>query len=245
MKDSTGITLGWVRGALAAVVTWADSWEARGDGDVIGPKAVYALTNEPTGNRLAVFAREGRGMLTPASLVPTGGLGTGPNTENQGGLAFGDDRSSIYAINPGDGTITVFSVTPAARSRSSGSGRPACPRTAWLSRRTSSTCSTPGASRGVSTPRKFVVPTRCRGAATLRAKARVPQPDAWKTIKPLPASDLGRPTGAPGEGRHRDRIGRPPPVRGRGPVMLRIIRLEEMELIDSRDFDPGVRFAPP
>jgi 6-phosphogluconolactonase (cycloisomerase 2 family) len=112
MKDSTGFRLGWVRGSLAAVVTWAGSWEARGDDDVIGPKAVYALTNEPTGNRLAVLARDGRGLLTPAGLVPTGGLGTGQNTENQGGIAFSDDRQFIYAVNPGDDTITVFSLTP-------------------------------------------------------------------------------------------------------------------------------------
>ena len=50
-------------------------------------------------------------MLTPAGLVPTGGLGTGRNTENQGGLAFSDDQQFIYAVNPGDNTITVFSVT--------------------------------------------------------------------------------------------------------------------------------------
>jgi 6-phosphogluconolactonase (cycloisomerase 2 family) len=61
---------------------------------------------------LAVFARDGHGILTPAGLVPTGGLGTGQNTENQGGLAFSDDRRFIYAVNPGDNTITVFSVTP-------------------------------------------------------------------------------------------------------------------------------------
>jgi 6-phosphogluconolactonase (cycloisomerase 2 family) len=94
------------------VVTWAGGWEARGDDDDNAPKAVYALTNEATGNRLAVFARDGRGMLTPVGLVPTGGVGTGQNTENQGGLAFGDDRRSLYAVNPGDNTITVFSLTP-------------------------------------------------------------------------------------------------------------------------------------
>jgi hypothetical protein len=73
MRDSSFSRLGWLRGAFAAVVTWAGAWEARGD-DV---KAVYALTNEPTANRLAVFARDGRGMLTLAGLVPTGGVGTG------------------------------------------------------------------------------------------------------------------------------------------------------------------------
>jgi 6-phosphogluconolactonase (cycloisomerase 2 family) len=90
----------------------AGAWNARGDDDEIGPNAVYALTNEPTGNRLAVFARDDRGMLAPAGLVPTGGLGTGHNTENQGGITFSDDRQFLYAVNPGDNTITVFSLTP-------------------------------------------------------------------------------------------------------------------------------------
>jgi 6-phosphogluconolactonase (cycloisomerase 2 family) len=90
-----------------AVVTWAGAWEVRGD----EVKAVYALTNEPTADRLAVFARDGRGMLTLAGLVPTGGVGSGQNTHSQGGLAFGDDHKTIYSVNSGDSTITVFSIT--------------------------------------------------------------------------------------------------------------------------------------
>jgi 6-phosphogluconolactonase (cycloisomerase 2 family) len=89
------------------VATWAGAWEARGD----DAKAVYALTNEPTANRLAVFARDGNGMLTLAGLVPTGGAGSGQNTHSQGGLAFSDDHKTLYAVNSGDNTITVFSLT--------------------------------------------------------------------------------------------------------------------------------------
>jgi 6-phosphogluconolactonase (cycloisomerase 2 family) len=93
-------------------VTWAGAWEARGDDDGSAHKAVYALTNEPAANRLAVFARDGHGMLTPAGLVPTGGVGSGQDTHSQGGLAFSDDHKTIYAVNSGDNTITVFSLTP-------------------------------------------------------------------------------------------------------------------------------------
>jgi 6-phosphogluconolactonase (cycloisomerase 2 family) len=93
------------------VLTWAGAWEARGDDDGNASQAVYALTNEPTANRLAVFARDGRGMLTLAGLVPTGGAGSGQNTHSQGGLAFSDDHKTIYAVNSGDNTITVFSLT--------------------------------------------------------------------------------------------------------------------------------------
>ncbi len=111
MRNSSSSRLGWLRGALAAVVMWAGAWEARGD-DGIPPKAVYALTNDPTGNHLAVFARDNNGMLTPAGLVPTGGVGSGEATHSQGGLAFGDSKQVIYAVNSGDNTITVFSITP-------------------------------------------------------------------------------------------------------------------------------------
>jgi 6-phosphogluconolactonase (cycloisomerase 2 family) len=43
--------------------------------------------------------------------VPTGGAGTGQNTHSQGGLAFGDDQRSLYAVNSGDNSITVFALT--------------------------------------------------------------------------------------------------------------------------------------
>ena len=112
MRNSSCSRLGWLRGALAAVVAWAGAWEARGDDDGNTSPAVYALTNEPTANRLAVFARDGRGTLTLAGLVPTGGVGSGQNTHNQGGLAFSDDFTTIYAVNSGDNTITIFSLTP-------------------------------------------------------------------------------------------------------------------------------------
>jgi 6-phosphogluconolactonase len=96
---------------LAAVVMSAGAWDARAD-DGIAPKAIYALTNEPTGNHVAVFARDGGGMLTPVGMVPTGGAGSGENTHSQGGLAFSDDRQILYAVNSGDNTITVFALTP-------------------------------------------------------------------------------------------------------------------------------------
>ena len=113
MRNSKSGRLGWIGVFLAAVVTWVGVWESRGDDDDSGSRAVYALTNEPAGNRLGVFARNDHGVLTPVGLVPTGGVGTGQNTHSQGGLAFSDDHQTIYAVNSGDNTITVFSLTPA------------------------------------------------------------------------------------------------------------------------------------
>jgi 6-phosphogluconolactonase (cycloisomerase 2 family) len=94
------------------MVMWAGAWAARGDDDDHAPKAVYALTNDSTGNHLAVFARDDHGMLTPVAMVPTGGAGTGQDTHSQGGLAFSDSRRFLFAVNSGDNTITVFALTP-------------------------------------------------------------------------------------------------------------------------------------
>jgi 6-phosphogluconolactonase len=111
MRISSCNRRGWVHVALALVVTWAGALVARGD-DHDALNAVYALTNDATGNQVAVFERDDRRMLTPVGLVATGGVGTGQNTHSQGGLAFGDDGRSLYAVNSGDNTITVFSLTP-------------------------------------------------------------------------------------------------------------------------------------
>jgi 6-phosphogluconolactonase len=78
--------------------------------------AVYALTNAASGNAIAVFDRAANGMLTPAGLVPTGGLGIGdgPDAEglqSQGALTLGEGNRFLYAVNGGSADISVFAVT--------------------------------------------------------------------------------------------------------------------------------------
>ena len=74
--------------------------------------AVFTLTNEADGNRLAVFVRDQAGeSLAQPYFVPTGGDGTGAGLGNQGALALSDDGRFLFAVNPGSDTITVFDVS--------------------------------------------------------------------------------------------------------------------------------------
>jgi 6-phosphogluconolactonase (cycloisomerase 2 family) len=92
-----------------AVGTGADA----ADDDALS--AVFALTNEKEGNELAVFARDDKGNLAKPVFVATGGTGTGTGLGNQGALALGDDGRTLYAVNPGSDSITVFRLGRRAR----------------------------------------------------------------------------------------------------------------------------------
>jgi 6-phosphogluconolactonase (cycloisomerase 2 family) len=92
---------------LTGIVAGVGVGDARGDWG-----AVFTLTNEPDGNRLAVYARDQSGQLSAQPyFVSTGGAGTGGGLGNQGALALGDDGEFLYAVNPGSDTITVFDLS--------------------------------------------------------------------------------------------------------------------------------------
>ena len=97
--------------AVGAPAALAQGDEGGGGEDrVVGH--VYTLTNESAGNRLAVFDRRADGTLELGELIDTGGLGL----ELDGGLgnafaiAFARSKRFLYAVNPGDDTISVFSL---------------------------------------------------------------------------------------------------------------------------------------
>src|SRR3954451_2186879 len=73
-----------------------------------GGKAVYTLTNGPTGNAVAVFDRAGNGSLTAAGSVLTGGNGTGATLGSQGALAL--DEQNLVAVNAGSNTVTLLRI---------------------------------------------------------------------------------------------------------------------------------------
>jgi len=82
------------------------------------PGAVYATTNEVTGNRVMVFDRAADGTLTPGGTFATGGTGSG-NFEGSGNsLILGEQSPNnlnggnhyLYAVNTGSSSISVFAV---------------------------------------------------------------------------------------------------------------------------------------
>lgn len=84
------------------------------------PGAVYAMTNEVTGNRVMVFNRASDGMLTPAGSFPTGGTGSGTVENSAGGMVLtGQSPDNIsggnrylFVTNTGSNSLSVFAVRP-------------------------------------------------------------------------------------------------------------------------------------
>ncbi|MEM7199718.1 MAG: beta-propeller fold lactonase family protein [Planctomycetota bacterium] len=72
--------------------------------------AVYTMTNEASGNRVAVFDRATDGVVTFNGYVPTQGLGTDAGLGNQGGLILTDDERFLLVCNAGSHDISVFAV---------------------------------------------------------------------------------------------------------------------------------------
>lgn len=77
----------------------------------VPPKGVYTMTNDVAGNKILSFARAADGSLSPTgTLTPTGGLGTGSGLGNQNGLIFDPGLNRFFAVNAGDGTISMLSL---------------------------------------------------------------------------------------------------------------------------------------
>src|SRR5216683_7157135 len=80
-----------------------------------GEGAVYTLTNQTSGNAVAIFTRAADGRLTAAGTVSTGGTGTGAGLGSQGALALNDEGQLLFAVNAGSNEISAFQVNPEAR----------------------------------------------------------------------------------------------------------------------------------
>ena len=80
-----------------------------------GEQAVYTLTNQASGNAVAIFTRAADGRLTAAGTVSTGGTGTGAGLGSQGALALNDEGQLLFAVNAGSNEISAFQVNPEAR----------------------------------------------------------------------------------------------------------------------------------
>jgi 6-phosphogluconolactonase (cycloisomerase 2 family) len=108
--------------ALAAVLAGtAGSASAFGPPHYPGPfpgqqRAVFVQTDNTAGNQVVAYIRAFNGTLTQAGVFNTGGLGgvlSGSEVDHlasQGSLAFDQDNDTLYAVNAGSNTISVFSV---------------------------------------------------------------------------------------------------------------------------------------
>jgi 6-phosphogluconolactonase (cycloisomerase 2 family) len=88
------------------------------------PGAVYAPTNDPTGNEIRVFSRGADGRLTPAGDFATGGTGSGNFEQsansvalgNRGGesspISFTESARFLFTTNTGSDSLSVFRILP-------------------------------------------------------------------------------------------------------------------------------------
>jgi 6-phosphogluconolactonase (cycloisomerase 2 family) len=78
--------------------------------------AVFVQTDNTAGNQVVAYDRSDDGGLTPAGTYNTGGLGgqlTGSVVDHlasQGSLTYDQRSATLYAVNAGSNTVSVFSV---------------------------------------------------------------------------------------------------------------------------------------
>ncbi len=95
---------------MSAVAVPAEGLPGNG---VVG--AVYAMTNDVTGNEVVVFTRDAEGILTKAASITTEGTGSGGGLDplaSQGSLVLSKDHRWLLAVNAGSNEISVFRVLP-------------------------------------------------------------------------------------------------------------------------------------
>lgn len=83
--------------------------------DNYGPPAgefLYTASNQITGNAVVGYRVEADGNLTklPGSPYATGGLGTGGDIFNQGGVVASANGRTLFVLNPASNSISVFLI---------------------------------------------------------------------------------------------------------------------------------------
>lgn len=75
-----------------------------------GRFAVYTITNEASGNEVAVYERSADGSLTFMDSYPTGGLGSGAGLGSQGAVILRENGRRLFVVNAGSNQISVLAV---------------------------------------------------------------------------------------------------------------------------------------
>lgn len=85
--------------------------------------AVFVQTDATTGNRILAYTRASDGTLSLAGNYPTGGKGAGASgatadpLASQGSLTLADHGTVLLSVNAGSNTLSVFSVSGSALTR--------------------------------------------------------------------------------------------------------------------------------
>ena len=74
------------------------------------PGAVYALSNDASGNAVLVYERGSDGSLAYTGSVPTGGLGAGNGLGSQGAVTVSGNGRIVLAVNAGSNSVSTFAV---------------------------------------------------------------------------------------------------------------------------------------
>lgn len=103
-----------VRGLLAAVLTVAACTPMlHADNNFNARSSVFVLTNDADKNEVLTYQRLVNGSLSLIRRVATGGRGSGGTTDplqSQGSLTLSQDRSLLFAVNAGSGTVSSFQL---------------------------------------------------------------------------------------------------------------------------------------
>jgi len=73
-------------------------------------RAVYAMDNAASGNRIVVYSRDSDGRLKPDGSFPTGGFGTGAGLGSQGAITLSGHKRWLLAVSAGSNELSVFAV---------------------------------------------------------------------------------------------------------------------------------------
>jgi 6-phosphogluconolactonase len=78
-----------------------------GDG---GRNAVYTITNDLSGNEVAVYERSADGSLSFMASYPTGGLGSGAGLGSQGSVILRENGRRLFVVNAGSNQVSMLAV---------------------------------------------------------------------------------------------------------------------------------------
>lgn len=106
---ATAVALPFATPALAS--TAAPAFSSGG-----ASHAVFAATDNTSGNQVVAYYRASDGTLSPAGTYATGGLGgvlagsVVDHLASQGSLSYDPGHALLYAVNAGSDTVSVFAV---------------------------------------------------------------------------------------------------------------------------------------